>query len=273
MNMIAAQHNTRIRSGFTLVELSIVLVILGLLVGGVLSGQSLIRASELRAVTTEYSRWVTATQSFRDKYFALPGDMSNATSFWNADANCAGTYTGTTAAAGTCNGDGNGTILNYAAAASKTAETFQFWKQLALAGMIEGSYTGFAGSGSNIESIIGQNVPRSKLSNAGWSSGAWDNSSGTADAYNFAINYLNSFSFGKQVATQDTSGAAIKPEEAWNIDTKMDDGKPGYGKLLGMGGAWGTNACTTAANATDYNASYNLTNSGAVCIFRSKNNF
>lgn len=41
------------RAAFTLVELSIVLVILGLLVGGVLSGQSLIRASELRSVATE----------------------------------------------------------------------------------------------------------------------------------------------------------------------------------------------------------------------------
>ena len=68
-------------SAFSLVELSIVLVILGLLVGGVLSGQSLIRAAELRSVTTEYSRYTTAISSFRDKYFALPGDMSNATSF------------------------------------------------------------------------------------------------------------------------------------------------------------------------------------------------
>ena len=61
--------------GFTLVELSIVLVILGLLVGGVLSGQSLIRAAELRAVSTEHSKFVTAMNSFRDKYFAAPGDM------------------------------------------------------------------------------------------------------------------------------------------------------------------------------------------------------
>lgn len=58
---------------FSLVELSIVLVILGLLTGGILAGQSLIRAAELRAVSTEYSRYITATQSFRDKYFAVPG--------------------------------------------------------------------------------------------------------------------------------------------------------------------------------------------------------
>lgn len=58
------------KRGFSLVELSIVLVILGLLTGGILAGQSLIRAAELRAVSTEYSRYATAVQSFRDKYFA-----------------------------------------------------------------------------------------------------------------------------------------------------------------------------------------------------------
>ena len=70
--------------GFSLVELSIVLVILGLLTGGILAGQSLIRASELRAATAEYQRYATSIQSFRDKYMALPGDMTNATRFWGS---------------------------------------------------------------------------------------------------------------------------------------------------------------------------------------------
>src|SRR5438552_4058186 len=85
------------RQAFSLVELSIVLVILGLLVGGILSGQSLIRAAELRSVTTEFSRYLAAVQSFKDKYFALPGDMANATAFWGiaggtgSDATCLST--------------------------------------------------------------------------------------------------------------------------------------------------------------------------------------
>ena len=70
-------------SAFSLVELSIVLVILGLLTGGILAGQSLIRAAQLRAVSTEYSRYVASINSFRDKYFGWPGDLRNATAFWS----------------------------------------------------------------------------------------------------------------------------------------------------------------------------------------------
>ena len=70
------------RSGFSLVELSIVLVILGLLTGGILAGQNLIRAAELRSVTTQFQNYHAAVMTFRDKYFALPGDMANAEDFW-----------------------------------------------------------------------------------------------------------------------------------------------------------------------------------------------
>ena len=73
-------------SAFTLVELSIVLVIIGLLVGGVLSGKSLIRASELRAVASEFSYYKIAIGNFKDKYSALPGDMRNAVTYWGAAA-------------------------------------------------------------------------------------------------------------------------------------------------------------------------------------------
>ena len=75
------------RLAFSLVELSIVLVILGLLTGGILTGQSLIRAAEMRSIVTELQRYQTAARSFQDKYFALPGDMRNATDFWGAPGN------------------------------------------------------------------------------------------------------------------------------------------------------------------------------------------
>jgi prepilin-type N-terminal cleavage/methylation domain-containing protein len=201
------------RRGFSLVELSIVLVILGLLVGGVLSGQSLIRAAEIRAVSTEYERYVAATYSFRDKYFALPGDLNNSSSFWPAAAN----------------GDGDG-ILDVAPAASVAGERFGFWQQLALAGLIEGSFSGLTGSGSTEHSVIGTNIPKSRLGNAGWSA-KYVAEFTINTAAGFEGSYGNYLEFGAPLTNGTTINPILKPEDAWNIDTKTDDGLPGLGKV------------------------------------------
>lgn len=56
-----------------------------------------------------------------------------------------------------------------APAAGQASEEFMAWQHLANAGLIEGSYSGVSGTGSDIHTIIGTNVPRAKLSNGGWS--------------------------------------------------------------------------------------------------------
>ena len=255
--------------GFSLVELSIVLVILGLLVGGVLSGQSLIRAAELRAVSEEYGKYTAAVHSFRDKYFAIPGDMANATAFWGKDnANCAGN-TGTASTPGTCNGDGNGVMQDYAMPGGVTLEEMQFWKQLALAGLIEGTYTGISGPTTNIESITGSNVPRSKLSGGGWSV-YYQGNVPNGDTISYAGHYGNVFYYGKDRATIATQSPVLKPEEAWNIDTKVDDGKPGTGNIIAF--FW-NNACASASSNTDFASPYNLSDSNVECALQINNQF
>ncbi len=64
--------------GFTLVELSIVLVIIGLLIGAVLKGQELIESARLKSLMTQMNSYKTATQIFQDRYGALPGDFDEA---------------------------------------------------------------------------------------------------------------------------------------------------------------------------------------------------
>jgi prepilin-type N-terminal cleavage/methylation domain-containing protein len=64
------------RSGFTLIELSIVLVIIGLIAGGVLVGRDLIEAARIRQQITEIEQFKTAVNTFRIKYNGLPGDLN-----------------------------------------------------------------------------------------------------------------------------------------------------------------------------------------------------
>ena len=68
--------------GFTLLEMTIVLIIIGLLVGGVLMGQSLVKSAAMKDLITDMDYYATATKTFQDKYNALPGDMVNATTVW-----------------------------------------------------------------------------------------------------------------------------------------------------------------------------------------------
>lgn len=221
----------RSQSGFSLVELSIVLVILGLLTGGILAGQALIRAAELRAVSTEYNRYVTAAQTFRDKYYALPGDMPNATAFWGAaDGSNGRTYLchtmGAPSETVTCNGNGDGLVLT-----AENTESLSFWEHLKNAGMIEGSYNGMNGSGGNNEvRPDGVSSPRSKIgSDIGW---AVKGELGANTTTSFNHNLGNYFIFGAYQPNNIPINAALMPEEAWNIDSKVDDGVAGSGKVI-----------------------------------------
>lgn len=220
------------RKGFTLVELAIVLCILALLVGGVLVGQTLIRAAEIRSITSEHSRYASAISAFQGKYLNLPGDISNATAFWGKDnTNCA-SHSGTAATGGTCNGNGDKLIDN-AAAVSATGETFQSWKHMALAGVVEGDYTGLAGASSVTHAVIGTNVPLSKRAKTGWSLRNWGTSAGSA--ITFAMTYANAMTWGEVYTTSDTYGPSITAAEAFGVDDKMDDGKPASGKVISTG--------------------------------------
>ena len=250
------------RKGFSLVELSIVLVILGLLTGGILGGQSLIRASELRAVATEISRYNTAVYTFRDKYFALPGDMTNATSFWgNADTGaiggeCATPLTDAGTGTQTCNGNGSG-IIDWG------SEERRIWQHMANAGLIEGSY-----SGVGPVMVAGVNVPTSKLA-----SNSYRFLHETALYGNGGIN--NGLRVGRISSGYFGNDEGIaKPEEAWNIDQKLDDGLADSGKFLTTCGADFTDlavvpfqclACTTRHWGTDVASSYILSDSSKSC--------
>jgi prepilin-type N-terminal cleavage/methylation domain-containing protein len=251
------------QKGFSLVELSIVLVILGLLTGGILSGQSLIRAAELRSVVTEYQRYVTAVQSFRNQYMALPGDMKNASAFWGRNNAACPTHGGASTPNGTCNGNGDNIVTYDVTTANATNENFQFWHQLSLSGLISGNFTGVNHSTTNEAAsrrngYLGVNVPAGRIGTSRWNILHID-SSEVIVASHFRI--LGSrFEIFEGVVLGNVH--LLTSEEMYSLDSKIDDTKPFSGEFGSV-----RIPCSTAPNnnPSNVNADYNLSDKSKIC--------
>lgn len=228
------------KSGFTLVELSIVLVIMGLIIASIAGGSALLRSAELKGVISEVEDYKVNIDAFRENYHALPGDLKNATSFWS----------------GTANGNGDAQIGT--GADDDDTEAYYAWKHLTLAKMIPGNY-----SGSGTAAVVGTNVPDSKFEVGSGMSVRWFSSPFSytdSIGRSFSANYLV---FGKNHATHNyLSASVLKPDDAFEIDKKIDDGRPNYGKVLGGNGTDGT-TCTSGASASMV---YDMSSSAVSCI-------
>src|SRR5205807_4076721 len=78
----AERRMSKRRQGFTLVEIAIVLVIIGLLLGGILKGQEMITQAKIKNVVADFSGISAAYHGYQDRYRAIPGDDPNALSRW-----------------------------------------------------------------------------------------------------------------------------------------------------------------------------------------------
>jgi len=241
-------RRTPLTAGFTLIELSVVLVIIGLIVGGVLVGQDLIKAATVRSQITQLQQVETAIYTFRNKYGALPGDMPNATQmFGTTDAN------GYTVA----NGNGDGLILAsisaYVAGSCMSAAATQFrfgivpneveevFHHLNLAGM--GNYNiappaAYANSGLTTfpNAVLGggmfvscvsappPGVPTAFQSGSVIAIGAIPNDGtyySTRAYYTLGVAQDNGMGYQPM----------ITPDLAYRLDAKMDDGLPQTGNV------------------------------------------
>jgi prepilin-type N-terminal cleavage/methylation domain-containing protein len=116
-----------IQKGFTLVEIAIVLVLVGLLIGGVLKGREMITNAKIKRIERDHAGIVAAMQAYRDRYLVLPGDDNRADTrfvIFNGQA-------------ATINGDSDGSVEGDWVGVADT-ETANFWKHLRAANLIPG---------------------------------------------------------------------------------------------------------------------------------------
>lgn len=240
--------------GFSLVELSIVIVIMGLLVVGAVAGKEVLQISKLRGVISEVQKYKVAIESFQQTYDGLPGDIKNATSYWGAAADCVSPYTAELGK--TCNGNNDGWVGSNDI--EDNTEPYTAWTQLSLAKMIAGNY-----SGAGTEAVVGVNSPKStSFEGAGYSLSYHAVPFAYADslARSFPANYLM---YGKSHATRnDVLMSILSPSDALYIDSKMDDGTPDFGDVLAGDGGGASGVCVTGSAP---NIIYSTSNNEVAC--------
>ena len=210
---------------FTLVELSVVLVIIGILAGGIIAGQELMHNAVIRAEISDIDKYNNAMSTFYSKYGGLPGDLNVARAIEfhlsNAgDANATG-------AAGYR--DGNGAIEGGCYGCTNlSGETALVWQDLGTSGFLGGSYTSTGASttsGQNIsQGMMPKFLPASRLQEA-------------TSHFLYASNGRNFYflaAFSSDASAQMTPSPTVTPFDANSMDEKMDDGFPTTGIVLAM---------------------------------------
>ncbi len=264
------------QAGFTLIELSIVLVIIGLIVGGVLIGQDLIKAAQMRSQISQLEQYDATVNTFRSKYNGLPGDLLNAiNSFPAADVPVAANCNGGGAALVTA--PANAVFESCAAGGARTAltgEPVAFWKQIYDANLITdpitnsnliGSAALAAASAANMPNIF----PVAKIGNGNYILVY----TGVNDLVEPGMAGVNLYRVAGVTAIT-AAGAPtftnnLTPLEAFQIDSKKDDGVWNTGVVqatettgttvfnMGASGAANTRDIATAAAAANANSCIN----------------
>jgi len=181
------------QSGFTLVEIAIVLVIIGLLLGGILKGQELINSAKVKNLANDFRVIPTYIYAFQDKYKALPGD----------DAAVVAHVSGATAAT-TPGTVGNGVIEGHWNSTTTTDESFLFWQHVRLANLAAGP-TSVADATYRPTNAVGGNLGIASVSTTPQITG--------------------------MTGTYQVCSKGVLGKFALQLDVQMDDGQPCTGSM------------------------------------------
>lgn len=155
-------------TGFTLIEIAMVILGIALIAAGIVATRSIIRTSQIQAALSEAQMYSAAIKNFKSKYMALPGDFAGATEIWGEVSNAC--KTGAATGTKTCNGDGDGVVeFN-----GTDYEHIAAWRHLGLSQFVSQNFTGnvITGGACNMDIAGGENVPASRLKGGRWNFGS-----------------------------------------------------------------------------------------------------
>jgi len=219
MSSSVIENKNPAEAGFTLVEIAIVLVIIGLLLGGVLKGQEMITQAKIKNIINDFNGVTVAVTSYQDRYRAIPGDDQNASTRWTTQTPASGNGDGTVAGAYNAN-DTSGT----GGAPAAAAESNLFWQHLRIAGFVPGLTVG-TGSGTPPPNAAGGLI--------GVESGVVGTS-----GLGFTSTIICFSNLPEKVASA--------------VDGQMDDSKPASGQVRAQLQSTANPATLSASNVTAY---------------------
>jgi len=202
--------------GFTLVEMSIVLVIIGLIIGGILKGQEIIASARQKAVINQVNAIRSATTTYFDRYHALPGDDPNAATRIDPNLN---------------NGDGNGiigtgvnTTATLASTVENSGENYIFFNALVATQLLGGGTETSTNSGGSFGTTA---LPAGAEGGTGFEVIYGEHKGNTTTNSDVTQNWI------KLIKNAGAPAAALYPKTLANIDTISDDGLPDTGEVRG----------------------------------------
>lgn len=244
-------HKNPIRNGFTLLEISIVVVIIALIAGGVLVGRDLLAAASIRSLVSQQQQLQAATLAFATKYHCLPGDCESGEALGF-----------TTQANRPITGDNNGMIGHvggslFAEGDSTGLERTFFWEQISQSGLWPHPFF-YEYSGNN-GGLPAGGGPMTNLRQTQW----WVSYTPAMDGGNFFGLFGQLAACGFFTCGGALFSEALTPGEAFSLDEKLDDGMPMTGNVVAGasandfytppfgGGMAPPNGCVTNNTASD----------------------
>lgn len=223
---------------FTLVELAIVIVIIGLLVGGILQGQELIKQAKINGIVRNIEGYKASIITYKGKYGDLAGDSLNHARFFPG--------------VGIVEGNGNGLI-------DIPSEVFELWRALGKARLVKGEYEGYVGGGGNI-AVTDKNTPMDSA-NVAYMLRCIPGTIITVKPYGKESCWLWATKNNANSGLSSNRGgfASLQVDEMQSLDMKVDDGLAYSGTLLGTNQSDTVTSCmgrdaysTPAGTAVDY---------------------